>query len=218
MREISLRSWDYAEEYFISVCEGNFMSACLQQLVHLKKKKKSRMASFFRSAFGRMISPKQIMVCLCHLFQGKLFRCKHRLVQSATGFLLSYLQLHKLYSLTCQSNVCLSLASCCLTENKVVCGCLLSRAVVYTEVIFITIFYHGAHLTTWIKNALCVLLTSDPTKCSQQSSLKVKSGVQCKAVYMVSCEVKADMKLTPLSSTSQFQKAHIPQGIFQKIS
>lgn len=55
--------------------------------VKKKGRKKNRMASFFffRSAFGRVISPKQIMLCWCHLFRGKLFRCKRCPVQSATG-------------------------------------------------------------------------------------------------------------------------------------
>ena len=66
------RSWGCAEESVISVWEGNFVSACLQQLVHLQKgEKKKQDGLISRSAFGRMISPKQIMVCLCHFIAGE---------------------------------------------------------------------------------------------------------------------------------------------------
>lgn len=52
----------------ISVWEGNFELPFLQQIVHKKK----QVGLVFRSVFGQMISPKQIMLCFCHLFEGKL--------------------------------------------------------------------------------------------------------------------------------------------------
>lgn len=103
----------------------------------------------FRSAFGRMISPKQITVCLCHLFQGKLFRCKscpvavcHRLNLLS---LQPYLLIHKLFSVTCQSNIkCLFIFMVFLKTKWLwlsasVCRC--SR-----KSHFHNHFYHGAHL------------------------------------------------------------------------
>lgn len=58
---------------------------CLKkELVH-KKKKKTQGGLISRAAFGRLISPKQIISPSCYLFQAELFRRKHLCVRSATG-------------------------------------------------------------------------------------------------------------------------------------
>lgn len=69
--------------------------ACVKiKLVH-KKEKKKQGGLISGAAFGRLISPKQIISPFCYFFQGELFRCKHccaHLPQAKLCFCSSYLQ------------------------------------------------------------------------------------------------------------------------------
>lgn len=71
-------------------------------------------------------------------------------------------------------------------------------------------FYHGAHLrvTECTHACVCVLLTSDPTKCCKQSESEIWCEVKSRLV-------KADMQLIRPSSSR-----HLSQwdGIFQNVS